>query len=75
MKSFKVNGVALTESEINLLQMGDVEDTNELRDVAALRARMDAASIMSKRPLQAQIDALQGSAERANVAKANQTTA
>jgi len=58
MKRFKVNGVALTAHEINLLEMGDVEDTNELRDLAKLHERVKTAPVMSRRRLQIQIDTL-----------------
>jgi hypothetical protein len=58
MKLFKVNGIALTAHEINLLEMGDVDDTNELRDLAKLRERVKSAPVMSRRRLQVQIDAL-----------------
>lgn len=63
MKCFKVNGVQLTAREVSLLEMGDVEDTNELRDVAALRSRMETATRARKIRLQMQIDSLHGTAE------------
>jgi hypothetical protein len=65
MKSFKVNGVALTEHEIRLLELGDVSDSNELRDLAALRARMENAPIVSRRRLQMQIETLESATTQA----------
>jgi hypothetical protein len=60
MKDLRINGVQISALEWTLLEYGDVADTNELRDVAALQARQQNASIMKRRRLQMQIDAAQG---------------
>ena len=61
MKDLRINGVQISDLEWTLLEYGDVADTNELRDVAALQSRQQNASIMKQRRLQRQIDAVQGS--------------
>lgn len=60
-----VNGEGLTSREQQLVQLGDVADTSELRDVAALRTRQISASILGKVRLQKQIEAVLGATSAA----------
>lgn len=60
-----VNGVELTKLESLLLSFGDVLDTDELRDIAALRRLQAGRHILSRHRLQRQIDALEAAAAEA----------
>lgn len=61
-KPLVVNGSELTELESLLLSLGDVVDTDDLRDVQALRRLQAERHILSRHRLQRQIDALEAAA-------------
>lgn len=57
-----VNGSELTKLESLLLSLGDVVDTDDLRNVQALRRIQAQRHILSRYRLQKQIDILESSA-------------
>jgi hypothetical protein len=75
MKDLRINGVQITGLEWTLLEYSDVADTNELRDVVALQARQQDASLMKRSRLQRQIDAVQGSTAQSRDVTSSQTAA
>jgi hypothetical protein len=70
MENVRVNGVLLTELEWVLIKYEDIGDTNELRDVDALKARQASAGLVSRHRLQRQINALEAMASAAGKAHA-----
>lgn len=54
-----LNGDSLTEHEKLLLSLGDVADTDHLRDVPALRSRQKEVGILGRYRLQKQIEAVE----------------
>jgi hypothetical protein len=48
MKKPMINGVQLTDLEWFLVDLGDVQDTNELRDIDAIRTRLQTAGFAKR---------------------------